>query len=301
MYHNFLNIIIKYLLKLPKNPITDMITSRLLSYFKRGVIKTRYGYFIDFRVTNRLSTAIRKATILAKREDDYLSILTKLIEPGDYVIDAGAHEGYISLLMSSVVGNSGRVFSIEPNTENLAYFRNNIELNSIENIYIIDKAISDNISISPFYYMDDAGAWGSLSRHPHSKTIKKAMVDTDTLDNLFYKPEYINRIKLIKLDVEGNEMKAIMGGEKLISKCNPCIGFEVSLTFWAYVPLSIEVLFDFFRKIRYELFIVKNNRLYPYDWLDQRVMNMVAIHKSRISDLFKKDVFTKSIEVNLRL
>ncbi len=212
MYHNFLKIIIEYLLKLPKNPITDLVASRLLSYFKQGTIKTRYGYYIDFRVTNRLPTAIRKSTVLAKREEDYINILTELVEHGDYVIDGGAHEGYISLLMSGLVGNNGMVFSIEPNVENLEYLRRNVELNAIKNISIIDKAIGDNVSKATFHYDNDTGAWGSLTHFPHFKTRKEVIVDVDTLDNLFYETGIANKIKLIKLDTEGNELNALLGG-----------------------------------------------------------------------------------------
>lgn len=291
MYHKLLKITIEVLLKLPKNPITDLVASRLLSYFKQGMIKTRYGYYIDFRVTNRLPTAIRKSTVTARREEEYINILTKLVEPGDYVIDGGAHEGYISLLMSGLVGNNGRVFSIEPNIENLAYFRRNVEINSADNISIIDKAIGDKISKATFHYDNDAGAWGSLIHLPNSKTKQEVIVDVDTLDNLFYKTGIANKIKLIKLDTEGNELNAFLGGEKLITECKPHIGFEVSLTVWSYHAISVEVMFDFLREKGYELFVVKNKKLYPYQWLYQRVMNMVAIHNSKISDLLNRNIF----------
>ena len=124
------------------------------------------------------------------------------------------------------------------------------------------------------------------------KNKKSVVVDVDTLDNLFYKPEYTGRIKLLKLDIEGNELKAIMGAKRIISECKPHIAFEVCLTFWAYLDTSIDVLFDFLRGNGDELFIVKRYRLYPrkyklypYKWLDSRVLNIIAVHKSRKSQI----------------
>jgi len=244
MFDNFLKVTIKYLLKLQKNFILNRIISKLLDYIKEGAIKTRYGYYIYFKATNPVPTSMRKAAILGIYEMDYLTVLKRLVEPGDFVIDGGAHEGYVSLLMSGVVGKDGRVFSIEPNIENLNYFRQNVKLNNAKNIVLIDKAISDMPSKSVFYCNEDEGEEGSLIPFSyHFGTKKSVLVDVDTLDNLFYKPEYTSRIKLLKLDIEGNEFKAIMGAKRIISECKPHIAFEVSLTYWAYLDTSIDVLF----------------------------------------------------------
>lgn len=49
-------------------------------------------------------------------------MIRKLISPNDYVIDIGAHEGYFSLFMASIVDKEGKVFSIEPNKENVSVY-----------------------------------------------------------------------------------------------------------------------------------------------------------------------------------
>jgi len=154
----FLRTIIEWLLKFPKNCIIDLAISKLLNYIKEAPIKTRYGFRIHFKVTSTPPTGIRKEVILGRYEDSYLDMMARLVEPGDYIIDGGAHEGCISMFMSRVVGNNGRVFSIEPNPENLNFIRRNIELNSIKNIVVIDKAISDKSSKASFFYDDDRGA-----------------------------------------------------------------------------------------------------------------------------------------------
>ncbi len=67
MYHNFLKIIIEYLLKLPKNPITDLVASRLLSYFKQGTKLLEYA-------TSRVIATLEHA----KAATDDLAIISKL-------------------------------------------------------------------------------------------------------------------------------------------------------------------------------------------------------------------------------
>jgi len=291
MLQAVVRLIIRFLTGLPDNLISNVLLTRMLGYVKDEVLKTRYGYSIHFRVTSPGPTSIRKQAVLGVYEKPYLSVLTKLIEPGDYVIDVGAHEGYVSLMMANKVGNSGRVFSIEPNPENLKYLYDNTRINSSKNVSIIPEAISDTKSQAVFYYTDDGGPYGSLINFSHYKTSKSVSVQTDTLDNLFYKPEYANRIKLCKLDIEGNEMKAIMGGTKLITEYKPHVAFEVSLTFWAYQNVSIETLFDFLKGRGYELFLPENGKLKSFEWLNERIMNMIAIHQSRKPSLLGKGIF----------
>jgi FkbM family methyltransferase len=291
----FLKIAVNCLLKLPNVRIINGGIGILLDYIKDGVIKTRYNYRIHFRVTSPPATAVRKTVILGMWEKSNLNVISKLLKRGDYVIDAGAHEGYISLFISSIVGDSGRVFAIEPNPENREYIRQNIELNHATNIQVIDKAISDTPSKADFFYNDDGGAWGSLIRLPIFQTRKTMTVNVDTLDNLFYKSDYARRIKLCKLDIEGSETKALMGAKNILSEYKPIICFEVNLSFWAYQDVSIQVLFDFLKSNGYELFIAKDNKLHPYEWLYLRVIDIFAIHSSQKASLISTGIFAKTV------
>jgi hypothetical protein len=89
-------------------------------------------------------------------------------------------------------------------------------------------------------------------------------------------------------------MKAIMGGTRLITEYKPHVAFEISLTFWAYQSVSIETLFDFLKERGYELFLAENGKLKPYEWLNERIMNMIAIHQTRKPSLLAKGVFMSS-------
>jgi FkbM family methyltransferase len=282
--------VVELLLRLPKNMILDNFIGWLLTYIKESPIRTRYGFYLYFKRTGVFATDLRKAVVLGRYESLYLTILRRLIKSGDYVIDVGAHEGYVSLLMSRVVGQHGRVFAIEPNKENVSYLRKNIDLNQLKNVVVINKAISDERCNIPFYYNKDEGAWGGVIHFSYFQTKEMAMIEADTLDNLSSAYNVTNKIALCKLDIEGNELKALLGAERIISDSKPHIAFEVSLTFWAYLSNSIDVLFEFLQSKGYELFIIRNNKLQPYKWLDSRVTNMIAIHKLRKEELFESGI-----------
>jgi len=92
---------------LPYNRIGQRIIHVLINYMENGPTKTRHGFLIDFKRTGPFSTSLRKAIISGSYEREYLEIFSKLIGPGDYAVDVGAHEGFISLLLWQIVGGGG--------------------------------------------------------------------------------------------------------------------------------------------------------------------------------------------------
>ena len=67
--------------------------------------------------------------------------LKKNIKPGDIVIDVGANIGYFTCLMSKLVGETGHVYSFEPELNNFKMLKMNVEENNCSNVTIEQKAI----------------------------------------------------------------------------------------------------------------------------------------------------------------
>ena len=55
--------------------------------------------------------------------------MSRVVKPGDYCVDVGAHIGYFTLLLSRLVGETGYVLAFEPGTNNLPKLKRNLELN----------------------------------------------------------------------------------------------------------------------------------------------------------------------------
>ena len=53
--------------------------------------------------------------LLGKEYED-VYFLKKIIRPGDYCADIGAHLGYFTIELSRLAGDSGKVFAVEPIT-----------------------------------------------------------------------------------------------------------------------------------------------------------------------------------------
>jgi FkbM family methyltransferase len=138
----------------------------------------------------------------------------KQIKSGDVVYDIGAHVGFYTLLASKLVGDRGRVYAFEPLPRNIFYLKKHISLNKLKNVEIIEAAVSDKEGEENFLEADSA-----TSRLDNSGSFK---VKTVSLDNLV-KNKKILPPNVIKIDVEGAELKVLLGAKELIEKYKPII------------------------------------------------------------------------------
>jgi hypothetical protein len=65
-----------------------------------------------------LSSAFQRLyrTGLLGKEYQDIYFLKKIVRPGDYCVDIGAHLGYYTIELSRLTGEGGKVFAVEPMT-----------------------------------------------------------------------------------------------------------------------------------------------------------------------------------------
>lgn len=142
------------------------------------------------------------------------SLIKKLLNPGDVFIDIGAYiDGWYTIIASKEVGKNGHVYSIEPMHHRL--LEDNVKLNKLNNVTISKVAISDKNGVAAFYDHNEAS---SLINFP-VKPLHTTKVKTMALDSYVSKYK-IKRIDLIKIDVEGAEMKVFKGATKTLKSKN---------------------------------------------------------------------------------
>ncbi|MEM2613511.1 MAG: FkbM family methyltransferase [Nitrososphaerota archaeon] len=182
--------------------------------------------------------AIKQACILNMfLKQRYIPILNLLAEgekeilygtalfPGSnfYVADVGAYRGYYTILSSKIVGPQGHVYSFEPEPNNFQILSKSVILNRLRNVTLFKLALSDKDVFENLY----------LSEYPsmHSTVIKRGIkvisVPCMRLDTLI-KQRKIARLDLIKVDVEGAELKVLRGCEDLIKEFKPIFSIDVN-------------------------------------------------------------------------
>jgi len=161
---------------------------------------------------------------------------------GGIAIDLGAHQGYYTTKLAKEAGKDGLVFAFEPEPINFKILCDNIELNNLKNVIPIQKAVSNYIGTgSLFTYNIEKGwdsgkhflrgstlreAWGTELNKEISAPFRDTKVEVTTLNAI--KEEYdLKRVDIIKMDVEGAELKIIEGASKFLIQLSPKIVVEV--------------------------------------------------------------------------
>ncbi len=151
--------------------------------------------------------------------EGYLSSGKYLPRSGMTVIDVGGCYGEYSLLASKCVGPTGRVIMLEPDPANLAVARQVFEMNgNPANIEIYEGGLwSERGELffrdgqggqSTVIFGNDQGASNVSRIHVHS---------LQTLRESFS----LDRIDIIKMDVEGAEIEILKGLQQLPSSVRP--------------------------------------------------------------------------------
>lgn len=146
-------------------------------------------------------------------EPDEGTFVRGLLKPGMTVVDIGANVGYSSLLFARLVGPTGRVLAIEPDTANYALLCANIWQGGARNVEPIRAAAHRVNGTTPFS-LSDVNT-GDHRSYAHSAAHRIVQVRTVRLDDLLRSDTAID---LIKLDIQGTEHVAVQGMEATIRR-----------------------------------------------------------------------------------
>lgn len=154
-------------------------------------------------------------------------LFQKLIKKGDIVVDVGAHIGYYTLISSTLVGKTGKVFSFEPDPSNLVLLKQCVAANKITNVVVVNNAVSNvNKKINFYLSNENKGDNRMFTQNPKEKYIQVAGI---ILDDYFAKSNF--HINFIKMDIQGAEVKALQGMPKILRNNRDVI---LAIEFWPY-------------------------------------------------------------------
>ena len=141
------------------------------------------------------------------------------LQKGDIVIDAGASWGFNTVDFSRKVGNEGIVVAIEPDKDSLVYLERNIELNGCKNVTVVKKGLWSKKGKLKFYLNENMGTNSAII--PGKKVTGTTEIEVDTLDNILDELGIdIGKVVLMKMDIEGAEIEALKGMDRIVSKNN---------------------------------------------------------------------------------
>jgi FkbM family methyltransferase len=154
--------------------------------------------------------------------------LYSLAKPGQVILDVGTNVGETLLNFAKAAGDHGKVYGFEINPRTYHKCLRNIGLNPFRNIELVDVGLGHEearlqmLSPSPRNSGGDRITAGPAPAASSSSTT----VRVTTLDG-FVRERRINRIDLIKIDIEGFEMKALKGAEQALRTFKPTLFVEL--------------------------------------------------------------------------
>ena len=148
-------------------------------------------------------------------------LLRQLCPAGAVVVEAGANIGTHTLVLSRCAGTAGFVYAYEPQRIVFQTLCANLAVNSILNVDARHAAVGAQAGsvLMPDVDYTCEGNFGGVEANAfsHGRTVRKVRLDDDL---------ELDRLDLLKIDVEGMEADVIKGAERLITRLRPLLYVE---------------------------------------------------------------------------
>lgn len=177
------------------------------------------------RVTISLSDRIGRMMWTGCYEPELVALLRQVLDPGTTFVDVGAHIGYFSIVAAALVAEIGAVYSFEPDPDCFS----RLAVNSCPYPWVItyNSAVADRNGEVSFYRSpkQSESGWGAIFNEDGKRA--ELSVRVCTLDN-WMSEEGIEKIDVLKMDVEGSEYRVLEGAQALIARTRPLMWVEAN-------------------------------------------------------------------------
>lgn len=177
--------------------------------------------------------------------------LARLVRPGMTVIDIGANVGCHACPLAKLV-DPGKVVAFEPMPWARRKLRRNLELNGFTNVVVEELALSDAELPAQSVHFRSSWRVGRPGESDHEDPSSRPLVEVGfaTLDS-YVKGHNLHSIDVIKLDVDGYELKVLRGAIETLQRFNPVIVLELGWFTLSSVGDSLPDLVRFLSSLGY--------------------------------------------------
>ena len=164
-------------------------------------------------------------------ETDEVRYMRRVLKPGDTAIDAGAHIGFFTMQMASIVGAGGRVYAFEPSDANADLLERSIQENRFADRIVFRRAAvgaaTGTATLTfPIETLNTGGAYLLREGTAALAGNQKKDVPVVALDDASIR----RPVRFIKMDVEGAEPLVVKGATALLNADRPVVLSELHPT-----------------------------------------------------------------------
>ncbi len=194
-----------------------------------------------------------------KNDKEEINLLKDLVKPGDHVLDIGANVGFYARILADLVGSLGRVYCFEPDSTNFKYLEKNA--GKFSNILLFHKAVSDKAGIIKVYKSKLLNV--DHRTYPVNNYDSIEEIPAVAIDDMLTSGT-IKKVDLIKIDIQGYELVAFKGMQKLLKNSK---NLKIVAEYWPHgfnrAGSSAVEFFDFFTGLGYRFSLIEAGGLKP--------------------------------------
>lgn len=191
--------------------------------------RCRYGWMLYTGLQSPGPYIGKCFELYGQYSESEVALLRAFLREGDTVIDVGANIGGLTVPMSQMVGDKGRIYAIESHPETFNVLCANLALNGIRNTKPLNAFVAraaESAETPPVFIGE---TWA-----PRFQGLDE--LELDALD-------------FVKVDVDGGELEVLRSGEMQIERCRPILYFENEIR-----EKSVELLTFVMNTLGYHLY-----------------------------------------------
>jgi FkbM family methyltransferase len=171
------------------------------------------------------------------RDDAAIVRLARAVLPRDGVfVDVGANVGLHTLAVAAHVAD-GAVVAFEPHPINHRLLVHNLEQNRLRHVAAENLGLAEAAATLTGTSPAGGGNWSMASHGDYRFEARLVRLDD------YLRDHPLPRLDLMKIDVEGAEVRALRGARQTIERFHPLIVFEVCPSWLTKMQTSVDELF----------------------------------------------------------
>jgi FkbM family methyltransferase len=236
---------------LGKTPIWGFMVQRLDG--QHSVANVKWGANLEVDVRDACG---RKIYFFGVWEPNLTAFVQRRLRHGDAFIDVGANIGYFAVLASKLVGQGGKAVAVEAIPTTYDVLLRNLKRNAALNVRSINQAASDkNEKLEFFTSPDSVVGTSTISKSFGERhgLFARCTVDAAPLCSVLM-PEEIRSARIVKVDVEGAELKVMLGLQELLQHGRADLEFAIEVQATSFSQVT-----SFFRQYGFNAYHMPND------------------------------------------
>ncbi|HEX8873846.1 MAG TPA: FkbM family methyltransferase [Nitrosospira sp.] len=216
----------------------------------------------NIRIVTSLSDHIESQVFwqgFQEADEGVIILLKRYLPVNGIFIDVGANIGTFTLVAAHRA-RQGQVHAFEPSAHHFARLARNVELNHFSNVVLNQKGLYDQPGEAVLFLPSRAGEMnnsGAASLYPASEARQVSeSISLVRLDD-YIRDKNLQRVDIIKIDIEGAEIRALNGARESLVRLRPLVLMELDLDNLSRANCSPKEVFDFWKSLDYKISIIR--------------------------------------------